>query len=67
MNRQAIRTPYPFHNTQPLVSTGYDPKRDNTNRFSQVMAMTLIYGSSSAVGVAVVLGIVHSIIRAFAA
>lgn len=67
MNRQTLRNAYPFHHTQPLVSVGYNPKRGNTNRFSQVMAMILIYGTSSAVGVAIVLTIAHSIIRAFTA
>ncbi|WP_426271560.1 hypothetical protein ACN9MB_09040 [Dyella kyungheensis] len=67
MNRQTLRNAYPFHNTQPYVSVGYNPKRDNTNRFSQVMARILIYGTSSAVGIAVVLSIAHSVIRAFAA
>jgi hypothetical protein len=68
MNRQTLRNAYPFHNTQPYVSVGYNPKRDgNANRFSQVMARILIYGMSSAVGIAVVLSIAHSVIRAFAA
>jgi len=66
MTRQALRNAYPFHNTQPHVSVGYNPEREN-NGFSLVVANILIYGSSAAAGVAIVLAIAHSIIRAFAA
>ena len=67
MNRQALRNEFPFHNNQPLISQGYSAKREANNRFNQVMSGILIYGTGASAAVAIVLGIAHSIIRAFAA